>query len=115
LHGLPENIISDQGPRFVAEIMQELNKMLGIESKLSTAFHSQTDGQTERVNQELKEYLLIIGRNNGQNGWEQQSSHTTIKYTQVLGCHLSRQITDRIQGWDSREERRGNMWEQKSL
>ena len=34
--------------------------MLGIESKLSIAFHSQTDGQTERVNQELEQYLRIF-------------------------------------------------------
>ena len=39
LHGLPESIISDRGPQFVAEIIQELNRMLGIESKLLMAFH----------------------------------------------------------------------------
>jgi len=40
--------------------MQELNKMLGIESKLSMAFHPQTDKQTERVNQELEQYLRMF-------------------------------------------------------
>jgi len=60
LYGLPESIILDQGPQFVAGIMQELNKMLGIESKLSTMFHPQTDGQTERVNQELEQYLRMF-------------------------------------------------------
>jgi len=50
LHSLPKSIISDRGPQFVAGLMRELNKMLGIKSKLSTAFHPQTDGQTERVN-----------------------------------------------------------------
>jgi len=40
--------------------MKELNGMLGIESKLSTAFHPQTDEQTERVNQELEQYLRIF-------------------------------------------------------
>jgi len=40
--------------------MRELNKMLGIKSKLSTAFHPQTDGQTERVNQELEQYLRMF-------------------------------------------------------
>jgi len=44
----------------VAGIMQELNKMLGIESKLSMAFHPQTNRQTERVNQELEQYLRIF-------------------------------------------------------
>jgi len=48
LHGLPESIISDRGPQFVAELIRELNRMLGIESKLSIAFYPQTNGQTER-------------------------------------------------------------------
>jgi len=43
LHGLPESIILDRKPQFAAGIMQELNQMLGIESKLSTVFYSQTD------------------------------------------------------------------------
>ena len=54
LHSLPESIILDKEPQFVAELMRELNQMLGIKSKMSTAFHPQTDGQTERVNQELE-------------------------------------------------------------
>jgi len=60
LHGLPESIVSDRGPQFTAEIMRELNRMLGIESKLSTVFHSQTDRQTERVNQKLEQYLRMF-------------------------------------------------------
>ena len=57
LHGLPESIVSDRGPQFAAELTRELNRMLGIKTKLSTAFHPQTDGQTERMNQELEQYL----------------------------------------------------------
>jgi len=60
LHGLPESIISDRGPQFVVGLMRELNRMLGIKSKLSTVFHPQTDGQTERVNQELEQYLRMF-------------------------------------------------------
>jgi len=60
LHGLPKSIISDRGSQFAAGIMRELNGMLEIESKLSTVFHPQTDGQTERVNQELEQYLRIF-------------------------------------------------------
>jgi len=44
LHGLPESVVSDRGPQFAAELTKELNRMLGIETKLSTAFHPQTDG-----------------------------------------------------------------------
>jgi len=60
LHGLPESIISDRGPQFAAGLIRELNEMLGIKTKLSTAFHLQTNGQTERMNQELEQYLRMF-------------------------------------------------------
>ena len=44
----------------MAELTKELNKMLGIKTKLSTAFHPQTDGQTERMNQEVEQYLRFF-------------------------------------------------------
>ena len=55
LHGLPESIISDRGPQFVAGLIKELNELLGIKTKLSMAFHPQTNEQTERMNQELEQ------------------------------------------------------------
>ena len=63
LYGLPESVVSDRGPQFAAELMKELNRMLGIQTKLSTAFHPQTDGQTERMNQELEQYLQFFIKN----------------------------------------------------
>ena len=54
LHGLLESVISDRGLQFTAGLTKELNKMLGIETKLSMAYHPQTDSQTERTNQELE-------------------------------------------------------------
>jgi len=60
LHGLPESIISDQGAQFVAGMMKKLNNLLGIQTRLSTAYHPQTDGQTERINQELEQYLRVF-------------------------------------------------------
>ena len=50
---------SDWDPRFAARAFQELLKLLNITSLLSTAYHPQTDRATERVNQEIKAYLLI--------------------------------------------------------
>ena len=57
LHRLLESVISDRRPQFVVKLMKKLNKMLGIEIKLSISFYLQTDGQTERINQKLKQYL----------------------------------------------------------
>ena len=47
LHRLLESVVSDREPQFVAEWTKELNRILGIKMKLSTAFHPQTDGQME--------------------------------------------------------------------
>jgi len=57
--GLPDKIISDRDPRFASRTFLELLKLLGVTSALSTAFHPQTDGTTERVNQEIEAYLSI--------------------------------------------------------
>ena len=57
LHRLLESIVFDRRLQFAAKMMKELNSILGIEMKLLTAFHPQTDGQTERINQELEQYL----------------------------------------------------------
>ncbi|KAF6515026.1 hypothetical protein HZS61_006160 [Fusarium oxysporum f. sp. conglutinans] len=57
LHGLPHTIISDRGPQFVAEFWKKLTQQLSINSLLSTAYHPETDGQTERLNAILEQYL----------------------------------------------------------
>ena len=60
LHRLPESVVLDRGPQFAVELTKELNRMLGIETRLSIVFHPQTDGQTERMNQELEQYLRFF-------------------------------------------------------
>ena len=56
-HGLPDSIVSDRGTQFVSLVWRSLCARLGITSKLSTAYHPQTDGQTERANQDVERYL----------------------------------------------------------
>ena len=58
-HGLPSSVISDRGSIFASHFMGELYKILEIKQKMSTAFHPQTDGQTERLNCEINTYLRI--------------------------------------------------------
>ena len=58
--GLPDEIISDRGPQFTAHAFHELLKLLNVTSKISTAYHPQTDRATERVNQEIEAYLSIF-------------------------------------------------------
>jgi transposase InsO family protein len=56
-HGLPETIVSDRGPQFASRFWKHLCFCLKIDPRLSTAFHPQTDGQTERVNAVVEQHL----------------------------------------------------------
>ena len=68
LHRLSESIVSDRGLQFVAEITKELDRILEIKMRLSMSYHPQTDGQTERMNQELEQYLRFF-INHRQKDW----------------------------------------------
>ena len=57
LHGLPSEIILDMDAKFSGEFWESLCKALGIRRRMSTAYHPQTDGRTERTNQVLEGYL----------------------------------------------------------
>jgi hypothetical protein len=56
-HGLPDDVTSDRGTTFTSQFTKSVFKALHIEQNLSTAFHQRTDGQTERVNSVLEQYL----------------------------------------------------------
>jgi transposase InsO family protein len=58
LHGLPEEIVSDRGPQFASKLWWHLFELLGVDIRLSSAFHPKTNGQIERTNQTLEQYLL---------------------------------------------------------
>jgi hypothetical protein len=60
LHGLPKTIVSDRGSIFTSHFWTRLTELLGISRNLSTAFHPQTDGQTERVNQIVEQYIRVF-------------------------------------------------------
>src|SRR5882724_7454957 len=68
LHGLPEEVISDQGTQFVSNFTCNLSQLLGIKVATSTAYHPQTDGQTKRVNQEVEQFLWLFV-NQHQDDW----------------------------------------------
>jgi len=62
-HGLPTDIVSDRDSRFTSEVWQEFLNLLEIRPRMSTAFHPQTDGQTERLNQTIESYLrAFVGK-----------------------------------------------------
>jgi len=67
-HGLSDTITSDRGPQFTSAVHKQLCDILGIKAKLSTAFHPQTDGQSEISNAEMERYLRTFV-NEYQDNW----------------------------------------------
>jgi len=57
IHSVPRKILSDREPQFTSRFMEELTKVLWMKRMLSMAYHPQTDGQTERINQEIGTFL----------------------------------------------------------
>jgi hypothetical protein len=57
--GLPSKVYSDRGPQFVGTFIKDLYWMLGTEGNSSIAYHLQMDGQTKRMNREVKQYLRM--------------------------------------------------------
>ncbi|KAJ4810364.1 polyprotein [Rhynchospora pubera] len=90
LHGLPSNLISDRDPVFTSNFWKELMTKVGIKLNLSTAYHPQSDGQTERVNQCLESYLRSMVHSQQKNWhkwlplsewWYNTHFHSSIKTT----------------------------------
>jgi hypothetical protein len=93
LHGLPSDIVSDRDKIFTSGFWRHFLALIDVKSNMSTAFHPQTDGQTERVNQVLEQYLRIFC-NYQQDNWQEllplaelaynNSVHTSTKKTPFL-------------------------------
>jgi len=88
LFRLPDSFLSDRGPQFPPKAFRELLKLLGIESKLTTAYHPQGDGTTERFNQEIEAYLAIFCSSNPET-WK--NALPTLEFTHNDRKHADRQ------------------------
>ncbi len=83
LHGLPSSIISDRGTQFTSKFFQALCSSLDISLKLSTPFHHQTNGQTERVNSVIEQYLRCFSNYKG-NNWNKFLSLAEFSYNNAV-------------------------------
>ena len=88
LHGLPRDIVTDRGPTFRAQFTQQVLKLLQTKSKMSTSFHPQTDGQTERVNQTLEQYLRCYVSSQ-QDDWSQWLPMAEFQYNNTQSSTTS--------------------------
>ena len=87
LHGALRSIISDRGPQFTAMFWQSLHKSIGTNLEYSSAYHPQTDGQTERVNQILEDLLRACVLTYGSD-WEKSLSYAEFTYNNSFQASL---------------------------
>lgn len=79
LHGAPRSIVSDRGPQFIARFWQKFHESIGSTLEYSSAYHPQTDGQTERVNQILEDLLRASVLAYGSD-WEKSQLYAEFTY-----------------------------------
>ena len=77
--GLSDEILTDRGPQFDSDFWKELCALIGIKTKLTTAFHPQTNGGTERVNREVQLYLSVFCINHP-TSWNKVLKHAEFTY-----------------------------------
>ena len=83
LQGLPEAIVSDRGHEFTAHLFQEVWAAMSTELRMSTAYHPQSDGQTERLNRELEQQLRAHANRTGSN-WKERLAVVEMHYNSTV-------------------------------
>jgi hypothetical protein len=79
LHGVPKKIVSDRGMQFTLKFWERLHETLDTQLRFSSAYHPQTDGQTERVNQILDDMLRACALHYGRS-WDKSLSYAEFSY-----------------------------------
>ena len=101
IFGLPSSIVSDHGPVFISNTWYQITKLLGISRNLTSGYHPESDGQTERTNQTLEQFLRV-SLNHLQTNWHAllgiaelaynsatHSSHGLAPFEALFGHHTS--------------------------
>jgi transposase InsO family protein len=79
LHGVPKKIVSDRGTQFTLKFWERLHETLDTQLRFSFAYHPQTDGQTERVNQILEDMLSVCALQYGRS-WDNSLPYAEFSY-----------------------------------
>jgi hypothetical protein len=87
LHGIPKKIVSDRGTQFTSHFWQQLHEALGTHLKFSSAYHPQTDGQTERTNQILEDMWRACALQD-KLGWDKRLPYAEFSYNNIYQASL---------------------------
>jgi transposase InsO family protein len=136
LHGIPSSIISDRDPRFTAGLWKEVFRALGVKLAMSSSYHPQTDGQTERVNRTLEAGLRAYADKRGTDwadwlpmveAFYNSSTHSStgkspfemngVVWTDAVTCALRSPMTDGIKSQSAEDVLTGmrTAWEDARL
>jgi len=99
--GLPNKMISDREPRFTSHFAKALAAKLGVSQNLSTAFHPQTDGLSERKNQWIEQYLRLLAAGQ-QDDWSQWLTITTAVHNDRTNDTLGMSPNEALLGYRPR-------------
>ncbi|WVZ97385.1 hypothetical protein U9M48_042927, partial [Paspalum notatum var. saurae] len=89
LHGVPKRIISDRGSQFTSRFWEQLHDSLDSKLRFSTAYHPQTDGQTERTNQILEDMLRACAIQYG-TSWDKSLPYAEFSYNNSYQASLKK-------------------------
>ncbi|KAJ1041201.1 hypothetical protein NDA10_003476 [Ustilago hordei] len=89
LFGYPDHMVSDRGRQFISGAWKAFAEQMGVKHSLSTAYHPQTDGQTERVNQVIEQYLRMYC-NYEQNDWANLLDTAAFVYNNTVHNSIGR-------------------------
>jgi hypothetical protein len=112
LHGIPKKIVSDKGTQFTSHFWQQLHEALGTHLKFSSAYHPQTDGQTERTSQILEDMLRACALQD-KLGWDKRLPYVEFSYNNSYQASLKMSPFEALYGrncrtslhWDQPSER----------
>ena len=97
LHGVLSRIISDRGTQFTSKFWKSLYKSMGTKLDFSSAYHPQTDGQTERVNQIMEDMLRACVLTYGKD-WEQSLPYAEFSYNNSYQASLGMSSFEALYG-----------------
>nr|AAQ56440.1 putative polyprotein [Oryza sativa Japonica Group]AAQ56491.1 putative polyprotein [Oryza sativa Japonica Group] len=101
LHGVPKKIVSDRGSQFTSKFWQKLQEELGTHLNFSIAYHPQTNGQTERVNQILEDMLRACALDFG-GAWDKSLPYAEFSYNNSYQASLQMAPFEALSGWKCR-------------
>jgi hypothetical protein len=101
LHGVPKKIVSDRGSQFTSKFWEKLHECMDTKPNFSSAYHPQTDGQTERTNQILEDMLRAYALKY-RKSWDKSLPYIEFSYNNSYQASIEMALFEALYGWRCR-------------